>query len=534
MSKIKVNDEQMDLFIGKTADIYHKLTLDLFDNVVSRLRVRGTADLVKTPYIWQLEKMNDMHLLNEENIKLIVERSGIAEEVFRDVIENEGYKVYKDTKEQLAEDMAAGPTTQNYTVQNALSAYYSQTMLEMDNLINTTLPQSVRDVYQSIVEESVAKVATGMYSTYKALNETVMKWFDKGFYGFTDKGGKQWKADVYARTVIKSTVRRVFQEMRERPARELGIDTFYYSIKASAREMCAPLQNQIVTTGQTRIIEGQKVISVLDYGYGTPGGCRGINCGHTMTPFIVGVNEKPDLPEKLKNLTPEQAIENANIESKQRALERQIRQNKERLHVAKELDDRELIDKYKLRGKTLDMAMKDHLDKNDFLVRLKEREKLFKNNESLSNTRKWMEADFKKRYNNFNDKLTDKITEKQFKDLTSHDLNRIKEVMLNNEELGNRLKLKEFKQKEHIYGTEEYNNRNNGQSYFKDITERKLYNYMLKNMDMKKIYQKYQFINTDGINGVHILPSGQNINSNQIKMHQSKGGIHGVPNAKKR
>lgn len=202
--------------------------------------------------------------------------------------------------------------------------------------------------------------------------------------------------------------------------------------------------------------------------------------------------------------------------------------------MAKELGDRELIDKYKLRGKTLDMAMKDHLDKNDFLVRLKEREKLFKNNESLSNTRKWMEADFKKRYNSFNDKLTNKITEKQFKDLTSHDLNRIKEVMLNNEELGNRLKLKEFKQKEHIYGTEEYNNRNNGQSYFKDITERKLYNYMLKNMDMKKIYQKYQFINTDGINGVHILPSGQNINSNQIKMHQSKGGIHGVPNAKKR
>lgn len=201
--------------------------------------------------------------------------------------------------------------------------------------------------------------------------------------------------------------------------------------------------------------------------------------------------------------------------------------------MAKELGDRELIDKYKLKGKTLEMAMKDHLDKNDFLVRLKEREKLFKDNESLSNTRKWMEADFKKRYNNFNDKLTDKITEKQFKDLTSHNLNRIKQVMSENKEISKRLKLKNNKQNEHIFGTEEYNNRNDGQSYFKDTTESEIYNYMLKNMDMKKIYQKYQFINTDGINGVHILPSGQNINSNQIKMHQSKGGIHGVPNAKK-
>ena len=200
--------------------------------------------------------------------------------------------------------------------------------------------------------------------------------------------------------------------------------------------------------------------------------------------------------------------------------------------MAKELDDRELIDKYKLKGKTLEMAMKDHLDKNDFLVRLKEREKLFKDNESLSNTRKWMEADFKKRYNNFNDKLTDKITEKQFKDLTSHDLNRIKEVMLNNEELGNRLKLKEFKQKEHIYGTEEYNNRNNGQSYFKDITERKLYNYMLKNMDMKKIYQHYQFIDTEDIGGIHVFEDFEEKQANQIKVHQSKNGVHGVPNKK--
>ncbi|WP_342610065.1 polymorphic toxin type 50 domain-containing protein [Eremococcus coleocola] len=180
------------------------------------------------------------------------------------------------------------------------------------------------------------------------------------------------------------------------------------------------------------------------------------------------------------------------------------------------------------------MAMKDHLNKNDFLVRLKEREKLFKDNESIASTRKWMEADFKKRYNSFNDKLTDKITEKQFKDLTSHDLNRIKEVMLNNEELGNRLKLKEFKQKEHIYGTEEYNNRNNGQSYFKDITERKLYNYMLKNMDMKKIYQHYQFIDTKKIYGIDMINKITPVSSDQIKIHQGKDGIHGVPNRKMR
>ena len=86
----------------------------------------------------------------------------------------------------------------------------------------------------------------------KAISTTVMKWAERGFYGYTDRAGRRQRADDYARTVIKTTARRTFNEMRMRPAQELGIDTFYYSIKPAAREMCAPLQHQIVTTGQAR------------------------------------------------------------------------------------------------------------------------------------------------------------------------------------------------------------------------------------------------------------------------------------------
>lgn len=82
---------------------------------------------------------------------------------------------------------------------------------------------------------------------------------------------------------------RVYREMRERPAEELGIDTFYYLMKATAREACAPLQHQIVTKDEAFTAEdGTQVYSLNDYGYGSPGGCLGINCGHMMTPFILG------------------------------------------------------------------------------------------------------------------------------------------------------------------------------------------------------------------------------------------------------
>ena len=373
---IKLNDEQLMLDASNVADIYHQLTLDLFDQVIDRLKERGSVSLEENPYLWQLEKMNEMGLLNEDNVSLISERSGIAEEQLRYVIQNEGYKVYKDTKEQLLESMG-GEFSHNSLIQTNLAAYVNQTMGDIDNLINTTLPMSVRKVYQSIVQESVAKVVTGLTTSDKAISDTVMKWADKGFYGFTDSQGKHWKADTYARQVIKSTAWRVYREARTAPAEEMGIDTFYYHKKATAREMCAPLQHQIVTTGVARTEAGERILALADYGYGHPAGCQGINCTHEMTPYIPGVNYKPDLPDYLKDLTPEEAIENANVQAKQRALERSIRKSKEFLHVAEKLGDSELISKYKSKVRMKQGAMRSYLRKHPYLHRDYAREKYY-------------------------------------------------------------------------------------------------------------------------------------------------------------
>ena len=375
---IKLNDQQLMLDASRVADIYHQMTIDLFDQVVDRVRERGSASLEDNPYIWQLEKMSEMGLLNKDNIKLIARYSGVAEEQLRYVIENEGYKVYKDTKSQLLEALGGnGNFITNNLVQTRLANYVNQTTGDIDNLINTTLPKSVRKVYQDIVEEAVAKVVTGLMNPDKAISTTVMKWAERGFYGFTDKGGKRWKADTYARTVINSTSWRVYREARMAPAKELGIDTFYYSMKPAAREMCAPIQHQIVTFGETRVEEGEKIYSLLDYGYGSAGGCLGIHCHHTLPPYIPGVNYKPDLPEHLANLTPEEAIKNANIQSKQRAIERSIRHSKELLHVANKLEDEDLISKYKGQVKSKQAAMRSYLAQHPFLHRDYSRERYY-------------------------------------------------------------------------------------------------------------------------------------------------------------
>ncbi|MXQ49529.1 capsid protein [Streptococcus pneumoniae] len=366
---IKLNDQQLMLQASNVSDLYHQLSNDLFDNVVDRLKERGTYYLDKQPYLWQLEKMNSIGMLNDRNVELIAEYSGIAEEQIRYIIENEGYKVYTDTHEQLDSD------EYDPTVMEDLVSYANQAINDVSNLINTTLPNSVIGAYQGIIEQTVAKVVTGMATSDTALNETIMKWHAKGFYGFTDRAGRRQRADTYARTVIKTTTMHTYNEMRTRPAEELGIDTFYYSMKSAAREMCAPIQGQIVTTGKARTEAGHKIYALDDYGYGKPGGCRGTNCEHFMTPFIPGANYLPEVNDDLKGITPAKAIENANAQAKQRALERSIRFTKEQIHVAEKLGDMELIDRYKLKlGRQKD-ALKVWLDDHPFLYHDRKREK---------------------------------------------------------------------------------------------------------------------------------------------------------------
>ncbi|HEL2057755.1 TPA: phage minor capsid protein [Streptococcus suis] len=369
------NEQHFSRQMHKVSNIYYLMQMELFESMIRRLKRRGTANLQENPYVWQLEKLNDMHMLNEENLKIIIEHSGIAEDVLRDVITNEGLKVYKDTKDQLEEDLGMGKSGQvRNGVVETLEAYVDQAQSHL-NLINSNLPESVREVYQSVVERTVAQVVSGTKTAEVALNETILEWHKRGFTGFTDSLGREWRSDVYARTVIKSTTYKVYNHMRVEPADELGIDTFYYSMKSAARPACSPLQGQIVTKGEAREEHGIYIFSLRDFGYGTAAGCLGIHCGHYLSPFIVGINQLPEVPDYLKNLSPQQAEANAKVEAKQRSLERAIRHHKERMHYAKKLGAEDVVTTERLQVRMYQNKIKNLVEEHSFLHRDYSRER---------------------------------------------------------------------------------------------------------------------------------------------------------------
>ncbi|MDR1605591.1 MAG: phage minor capsid protein [Streptococcaceae bacterium] len=369
-----------------------------------------------------------------------------------------------------------------------------------------------------------------MKSPQQALNETVMKWFDKGFYGFTDKAGRKWRADVYARNIITSTSYRVYNEMRTRASEEMGVETFYYSKKAAARPACAGLQHRIVTKGAAFTEKGVEVLSLLDHGYGEAGGCLGINCRHTLTPFIIGVNQLPDQAEHLKDITPEQAIENGKQQAKQRAFEREIRKNQERLNVAKQLDYVDMIDKFKARASYLQGGLNQLLKDNPFLYRDTMRGRLFKG-DYLEEVRKNLQIRREKMYNRFNERMDSPVTRAQFENLMSRDLMRISKVMDEHQEIGDRLQLREYKQRQHALDTTEYLKRvdSGGTPSYFTISEEEVYNMTLENMNMMRLFSDFQYFNSDVYGGFDA--KSQTV-TNRIKVHQAYGkrkGLHMAP-----
>ena len=369
--KPAMNFEQYELSSLEVGDIYEQMQVELFENLIRRLKERGPVDLEENPYAWQLQKLSEMNMLNEENLGIIVKRSGIADELLRKVIENEGLKIYEDTLTRYGKKPKRW---QSNLVHESLSALSSQAIGELHNVINSTLPESVQVVFRDIVQKTVAQVATGVSTPKKAIAESVLKWTERGFTGFVDAGGKHWRADVYARAVVKSTTRRTYNEMRTRSAKEAGITTFRYSRKSSAREMCAYIQGQIVTYGPSFEQDGIKVYSLADYGYGKAGGCLGVHCGHHLTPFVIGVNtfDADSIPD------PEEAMANAELEAKQRGLERAVRKAKERLHYANQLEDAEEIQKAKMRVKKDQGKVRQFVEDNqDVLHRDYSREKFY-------------------------------------------------------------------------------------------------------------------------------------------------------------
>lgn len=278
INRPKITPEQLNMFTEPITDIYRALEEDVFLLIAKRLR---TSDDISADDVldWQMDKLKQLRLLNEDTIKALSKATGIAEREIRQVIKDAGLATIDSVDHELKDVYPKLPKPSD--IDNVLESYVSQTFREFDNFINQTLITSAfgsgttARTYQRIIEETTAKMLTGTYNINQVVTETIVKWQDKGLAsGFVDKGGNVWSVENYARTTITSTVNRTYNELRTSRMSEYDVHTVLVSSLPDPRDICSKIQGKVVSMRQPHE-DTQGYPSIYDYGYGTPGGIRG-------------------------------------------------------------------------------------------------------------------------------------------------------------------------------------------------------------------------------------------------------------------
>lgn len=379
MVKLKTTPHQLTLASSQIQDIYSSLEQEIFLMFVKRLKTKGVdADNIMR---WQIEKLNELHLINDETIKLVSKATGIAQPALNDLFMSQGMSVYESTINNI-QQAVNGSAVVNNTIDQVLKGYLDQTFLDLDNNVNQTLITTnysnnpVMQTYQQIIKETTASVIAGSKTPERALADAIYRWRDKGITPvLIDKGGHEWSLEGYTRTVIDTTSNRAFQAVRNTAAADNGIDTFVMSSHAACRPACAPIQGKTVTTrstGFTAPESGEWFEPLDNHGYKEPGGTFGINCHHMMWPYIPGVNTNNQ-----EQFDPQESMERYKWQQKQRGLERKVRESKRNEDLANQLDDDVGRMKYGLDKRKYQSALRKLVDDHNFLVRDYSREKVY-------------------------------------------------------------------------------------------------------------------------------------------------------------
>lgn len=365
--KPKITPEQLNIFTEPVTDIYRALENEIFLMVAKRLKTSKDIS-ADTVFEWQIDKMNQLRLINEDTIKALSQATGLAEKEIRKAIRDTGIVTIESVDQELKDIYPPLPIPSH--IDTILESFVNQTFREIDNFVNQTLittnygEGTVTRMYRKIVEETTGKVLAGMTTTNKAIAETVIRWADKGIEtAFIDRGGHVWSLERYAETVIRSTVNRTYNELRMSRMADYGVDLVLVSSLPDPREICSHIQGKVASMKRPEENDS-KYPSIYEFGYGEPGGIRGINCRHMFFPFVEGLMENNQ-----RQYSSEEMEKNRELRQKQRYYERQVRKAKRSLMLAEEIGDEETIQKYKQLVKKRQAEVREFAKENNLTRR---------------------------------------------------------------------------------------------------------------------------------------------------------------------
>lgn len=354
--------------------LYQQLEDDIVADMVRRMLKMG---FVSESTAYQAEVLQTAGILYDDILQMIADRTDASVAQVRAMFEDAGVRTVEidnDTHEAAGE--APADIRQDGGMKQVLDAGYRKTLGTMRNLVSTTA-NTTQTAFLQACDRAYMQVSSGAFSYQDAIRMAVRNLADGGAY-VTYPTGHRDRIDVAVRRCVLTGVGQTAAAVAKKRAEDSGCQYMELTAHGGARPEHARWQGQLVQIQGKRtrkVIDGLKVFTLQEIGYGDGRGFKGWNCRHNWHPYYPGLSTPNYTPEEIARLDEKSISYNGEkyteyeISQMQRKGERKVRTLKRRAAALEEAANN-----------TDDPVLKQGLN-NDFSavsVRLKDAEKTLK------------------------------------------------------------------------------------------------------------------------------------------------------------
>lgn len=366
----RADEDAMNWYSADLINRYEAIELELLEQLTRRLKTNGTEGINE----WYVSRMSQSRMLDDKFYKKLEALTDVSSDLIKEAIEETANSSKSNTDYYLKQAMPVHEQMNDLDM--IMKAYQNQVFINLNNYVNQTLLSTmfgegpIMKMYENILNDVMASFGAGNITLQQAIEKSIIEWAKKGIPStFIDKGGNTWSLERYVDTVMKSTLNRLYNEVRTERMAEFGIHTVQMSVLVDAAPRCAYCQGKVLDMRPIGFNDSGYP-SIYEYGYPAAGSTLGVNCRHSVYPFIPGVNI-----EREPQVDPKEAIEKSKVRDKQREIERRIRKTKKNIIISKELGSPSL-EKYQVLLRKQQADMRELLKDADWLRRNYGREKV--------------------------------------------------------------------------------------------------------------------------------------------------------------
>lgn len=328
--------------------LYQQLEDDIVADMVRRMLKMG---FVSESTAYQAEVLQSAGILYEDILQMIADRTDASVAQVRALFEDAGVKtvdIDNDTHEAAGE--VPVDIRQDAGMKQVLEAGYRKTLGTMRNLVGTTA-NTTQTAFLHACDRAYMQVSSGAFSYQEAIRMAVRDLADGGAY-ITYPTGHRDRIDVAVRRCVLTGVGQTAAAVAKKRAEDSSCQYMELTAHGGARPEHARWQGQLVQIQGKRtrkVIDGLKVFTLQEIGYGDGRGFKGWNCRHNWHPYYPGLSTPNYTPEEIAKLDEKSISYNGEkytayeISQMQRKGERKVRTLKRRAaaleEAAKNTDD---------------------------------------------------------------------------------------------------------------------------------------------------------------------------------------------------